>query len=502
MRKKGSRMFESMTVDRRLKGSEFRKQSLPLRRELLQAQFKLAELDYPVIILVAGIEGAGKGALIHRLNEWMDPRGIETITFWEHSDEDESHPYFWRFWRKLPPRGQIGIFLGTWYRKPADAFLKGCMKRKEFDWHCHQIESFEQMLHNDGALIIKLWLHVSHDTQRRQLEENAPEKEQIPRVAEHPDELAGSYKKRLAIAEKLILATDTESNPWHLIEAEDRHYRDITAGNIILAAMCDRASTGLPPEPPVRDMNTARPGTTAQPKALDTVDLSLVLDQDTYNRKLKKYQDRLQDLIWKAYRKKRSVVAVFEGWDAAGKGSAIRRVTGAVDPRLYRLAQFAAPSDEERAQHYLWRFWRQLERDGRCTFFDRSWYGRVLVERVEQFAAEREWQRAYNEINRFEEQLVNHGSIVLKFWIHISPEEQLSRFKERGAEPYKRYKITPEDWRNREQWPAYEDAVNEMVNRTSTSHAPWTLISGNDKPYARIQILKTFCKTIKRALDD
>jgi polyphosphate kinase 2 (PPK2 family) len=235
---------------------------------------------------------------------------------------------------------------------------------------------------------------------------------------------------------------------------------------------------------------------------LDTVDLGLTLDRNTYSRKLKKYQGKLQDLIWKAYRKKRSVVAVFEGWDAAGKGSAIRRVTNAVDPRLFHLVQFAAPSDEERAKHYLWRFWRQLERDGRCTFFDRSWYGRVLVERVEQFASTGEWQRAYSEINQFEEQLVDHGSIVLKFWIHISQEEQLARFRAREAEPHKRHKITQEDWRNREKWPAYEAAVHEMVNRTSTRHAPWSLISGDDKPYARIQILKTFCKTIERALDD
>lgn len=492
-------MFKSLEVGRRIKNRAFREQSLPLRHDLLQAQFDLAERDYPVIILIAGLEGAGKGALIHRLNEWMDPRGIETNTYWEHSDEDESHPYFWRYWRKLPARGQIGIFLGTWYRRPAEAFIEDRIEREEFDHYLQQIECFERMLHDDGALIIKLWLHVSRDAQLRQLKEKASDKQQIPRVVDESYELKGSYKKSLAVSEQLVLATDTECSPWHLIEAEDCHYRDISAGEIILESMRRQTLAGLPPDSqPTHDSDSTK---TSQPSVLDTVDLSLTLDRSTYNRKLKKYQDRLQDLIWKAYRKKRAVVAVFEGWDAAGKGSAIRRVTNAVDPRLFRLVQFAAPSDEERAQHYLWRFWRQLERDGRCTFFDRSWYGRVLVERVEQFASTDEWQRAYNEINQFEEQIVEHGSIVLKFWIHISQEEQLARFKARESEPHKRHKITEEDWRNREKWPAYEAAVHEMINRTSTRHAPWSLISGNDKPYARIQILKTFCKTIERALD-
>jgi polyphosphate kinase 2 (PPK2 family) len=232
------------------------------------------------------------------------------------------------------------------------------------------------------------------------------------------------------------------------------------------------------------------------------VDLSLALEKDEYKQKLAKYQDKLQDLAWQAYRQDRSVVAVFEGWDAAGKGSAIRRVTAAMDPRLYRLVQFAAPTDEEKAHHYLWRFWRQLQRDGRTTFFDRSWYGRVLVERVENFAREDEWYRAYSEINQFERQLVKHGCIVLKFWIHISKDEQERRFKARETEPHKQHKITEEDWRNREKWHEYELAVDQMVSHTSTSYAPWTLVAGNNKPYARVQILKTFCKAMKKALDE
>jgi AMP-polyphosphate phosphotransferase len=496
-------VFETLEVGKRIKNSDFDQLQLPLRQQLLSAQFELKERDYPVIIVIAGLDGAGKGSLVHRLNEWMDPRGIETNTFWEHSDEEESRPYFWRFWRRLPARGQIGIFLGSWYTKPAQAAVNRVMDEEEFALYCKQIEGFERTLTDDGALIIKLWLHISRETQQLQLAEAAPGKQQNPRVTDRPYELKGKYKRTLEVSEQLILATDSSHSPWQLIESQDRHYRDIRAGELVLKAMQARALRSPPPAAnPLGLIGTESLIAGPQPTVLDSVDLSLTLDRESYKRQLGKLQSRLQDLSWEAYRQKRSVVAVFEGWDAAGKGSAIRRVTRAIDPRLYRLLQFAAPTDEEQAHHYLWRFWRQLQGDGRGTFFDRSWYGRVLVERVEQFATETEWQRAYSEINQFEQQLVEHGSIVVKFWIHISADEQMRRFKAREQQPHKQHKITEDDWRNRDKWHQYELAVDQMVSHTSTEHAPWTLVAGNDKPYARIQILETFCDAMTRALEE
>ena len=311
-------------------------------------------------------------------------------------------------------------------------------------------------------------------------------------MTENPYELRGKYQRALEVSEQLIRETQTFQCPWHIIDGEDRYYREIKAGEIILDAIRRRLEH---PEP-----SRQLPVLEDSRDFLSSIPLDKSLKKDEYKSRLRKYQSRLQDLAWEAYRQKRSLVAVFEGWDGAGKGSAIRRVTGAIDPRLYKLVQIAAPTDEELARHYLWRFWRQLQRDGRTTLFDRSWYGRVLVERVEQLATENEWRRAYAEINEMEEELTSHGCIVAKFWIDISQEEQLARFRAREKEPHKRHKITEDDWRNREKWPAYEAAVNQMIEQTNTASAPWTLVPGNDKYYARVKILKTLCKALEKAL--
>ena len=493
-------MFETLEVGKRLSDSDFSKLQKRLREELLLAQLDLAERDYPVIIVLAGLDGAGKGSLVQQLNEWLDPRWIETSTFWEHSDEEESRPFFWRFWRSLPPRSRMGVFLGSWYTRPAQAAVSGEMQADEFALYCKQIETFERLLTDDGALLIKLWLHISNDTQQSRLQDASPHRLTSLRGTDRPYEMLGKYNRTLEVSEQLILATDSSHSPWHLIEAEDGNYRDFTAGQLLLDAMQSRANRQSQVATPAAPSKKTRGED--QPTVLDSVDLSLKMDRKTYKKELEKYQGILRDLGWRAYRQQRSVVAVFEGWDAAGKGSAIRRVTRAIDPRLFRLLQFAAPTDEERAQHYLWRFWRKLQRDGRGTFYDRSWYGRVLVERVENLATTAEWQRAYSEINQFEQQLVNHGVILLKFWIHISKEEQEKRFLARQMTPHKQHKLTEEDWRNREKWHDYEIAVDQMVSHTSTRNAPWTLVSGNDKPHARVQILDTFCTTISQALDE
>ncbi len=234
---------------------------------------------------------------------------------------------------------------------------------------------------------------------------------------------------------------------------------------------------------------------------LNTINLSQTLSEEEYTRLLIKYQVALYALAYQVYQQQRPVIMVFEGWDAAGKGGAIRRVTEKIDPRGYVVYPIAAPKGEDATHHYLWRFWRRLPEAGQVAIFDRSWYGRVMVERIEGFCTEAEWKRAYREINYFERQLVDFGSILFKFWIHISEEEQLRRFESRSGDKLRSWKLTDEDWRNREKWGPYEEAVNEMLLKTSTLSAPWTVVEGNSKPYARVKILRTIVEKLSKELN-
>jgi polyphosphate:AMP phosphotransferase len=495
-------MFEALETGKHLPQGDFKARREALRPALLREQFALTERPNAVLVLLAGLEGAGKGAVAHRLNEWMDPRLIETHALWQHSDEEESRPHYWRFWRRLPPRGRTAIMLGHWYRQPFHQLLDGAIDDASFETQVREATEFERMLCADGTLIIKIWLHVSRDMQRRQLAEEAPRQQQNPRVPGDPDAWWHRHPLALVHAERLLRLSDGSHAPWHLVEANERNYRDIAVATTVLEALqTHRAAAGRHKgtHPGKGDSNGGQAGkATAQPTLLDRVDLSQQVPRKDYKPELARLQARLQDLAWEAHHARRSLVAVFEGWDAAGKGSAIRRVTAAVDPRLYKLVQFAAPSDEESAHHYLWRFWRKLQRDGTATIFDRSWYGRVLVERVEGLTPEPVWRRAYSEINQFERQLAEHGCLVAKFWLHISKDEQLRRFRDREKKPHKQHKLSDEDWRNRKRWEAYENAVEEMVANTSLTDAPWHLIAGNDKKFARLEILRILCALFER----
>jgi len=495
-------MFEVAELGRKVSRQEFEQAEPSLRSELLEAQFALRGRKFPVIVIVSGADCAGKGEFVHRLNEWLDPRGVDTHAFAQCSDEEAARPRFWRFWRALPARGRIGVFFGSWYSEPMVRRVYRKIKGSELDGELDRIAFFEKMLADDGAVIVKLWFHLSKKEQARRLKQLERDPNTRDRVRPADRRNLKLYDKFIRTSERVIRRTDSAQCPWRLIEATDRRYRELAAGRIILEKMLsclkqdpapktpDALATALPPPAHAKSVETV----------LDHVDLTHKLTDRKYRQELEKYSGRLTRLTWQARAKKISTVAAFEGWDAAGKGSAIRRVTAAIDPRLYRVIPIAAPTDEERAHHYFWRFWRHLPQAGYVTIFDRSWYGRVLVERVENFATEAEWKRAYLEINDFEEQLANRDIALAKFWIHISKEEQLRRFKEREHIQFKRYKITDEDWRNRKKWDAYKEAINEMVARTSTEFAPWTVVPGNDKNFARVHILKTLCGALERLL--
>jgi polyphosphate kinase 2 (PPK2 family) len=285
------------------------------------------------------------------------------------------------------------------------------------------------------------------------------------------------------------------------VPGKEPHYRALTVGKTLLSALQQRLADA-PASSRVKHSHApplVRP--LDRRDLLSELDLSLTLDAKLYKSELEHWQGRLNRLARDERFQRLSVILAFEGMDAAGKGSAIRRVTGALDARQYHVIPVAAPTDEERAQPYLWRFWRHLPRRGRLTLYDRTWYGRVLVERVEGFCSEPDYMRAYNEINDFEEQLAESNTVLVKLWLQISRDEQLARFKERENTRFKRFKITEEDWRNREKWEAYQSAAADMIERTSSEIAPWTLVPANDKKFARVQVLKTLVRRLERALE-
>ncbi|MCW8957162.1 MAG: polyphosphate:AMP phosphotransferase [Gammaproteobacteria bacterium] len=486
-------MFETAELNQNISKQSFSEQEPDLRCRLLKAQHQIQAAGIPVIILLSGVEGSDRSGVVKRLNKWLDPRYLRTHAFWDVTDEEQQRPNYWRYWRCLPGRGHTAIMFGSWYTQPIIDSAFERMDQDQLRLALHQVNIHERLLHNDGYIIIKLWFHISHKTQKQRLEKKHRFKKSPTAALFRKN--SSHYDQFLKVSETAIRATDTAEAPWHIIEATDKFYRDITAAEIILETLERHLNTEITP-PAVGITNPSHLSKTI----LDNLDTSLSVETDLYDQQLASYQKKLAKLVWKAKDQQRSCILLFEGWDASGKGGVIRRITSAIDARLYQVIPIAAPSDEELDHHYLWRFWRHIPRNGYLTVYDRSWYGRVLVERVEQFATPDQWQRAYHEINFFEQQLIDDNILVFKFWLHISKDEQLKRFEERQQTPWKQHKITDEDWRNREQWDGYQLAVHEMISRTSTEQCPWHLIIGNDKKYGRLQVLQILCEGLKQAL--
>jgi AMP-polyphosphate phosphotransferase len=488
-------MFEAAELGQTLDEATY-KENLPrLREQLLDVQMQvLRAARFPVIIVLGGVAGGGKGETVQTLTQWMDPRFMEVHAVGAPSDEESQRPPMWRFWRRLPPRGKIGIFLSSWYLDAIDERVLGKGSEAAFLASLGQSRSFEKMLADEGALILKFWFHLSKKAQHKRLDELWADKKTRYRAQEQDWKQLERHDDYRSASGRALSETDAPHAPWLVLEGVDRRYRHFSTGEALLSAMQQRlGADDAAAQPPV-----AAPSIDRSP-LIRALDLSLTLDKEDYDAKLEKQQRRLALLTQRRRFARLSPVLVFEGVDAAGKGGAIRRVTKALDARLYDVHPVGAPTDEEKRQPYLWRFWRNLPRDGKFAIYDRSWYGRVLVERVEGFATEAEWRRAYAEINDFEAQLVRAGNVVVKFWLQISKEEQLRRFHEREQVPFKRFKITPDDWRNREKWDAHERAASDMIERTSTEYAPWTLVEAEDKRYARVKVLTTIADAIERA---
>jgi polyphosphate:AMP phosphotransferase len=472
-----------------------------VRAALVRMQFELKSARFPVVLVVAGVEASGKGDVVNILNGWLDPRGFETFAFHEPTDEERDRPAMWRYWRTLPPSGRMAIYSGGWHTDAINEDPRTAREIEQFDAMMRRISWFEGQLAASGALIVKVWLSLSKSAQRARLQNLESDPRTAWRVAPDDWKSHRDYDRLARLADRMRAATHQPGAPWYLVDAEDARARNLAVADILLSRfrihMRAQARVKAAAGKPHRRVVPLRP---TGLRRLLSLPLESRLSQPDYEKKRDKWLGRLNRVVRAAGQERRSIVWVFEGWDAAGKGGAIRRLADAIDARDFRVIPVAKPTDEEKAHHYLWRFWRHVPRTGMITIYDRSWYGRVLVERLEGFATEPEWRRAYRELNEFELELSEHGVIVLKFWMHISKDEQLRRFRDREKTSYKRHKMHAEDWRNRRKWASYEIAVGDMLALTSSRHAPWHLVAANNKRHARLEILRTSCRQIEAAL--
>lgn len=477
------------TMDKKMYDSKM--EQLEVRFGELQRECK--EKKIPVMVVFEGLDASGKGTLINRMIQSLDPRGFKVFTLGREKEDEVMRPYFWRFFTKTVERGRMHIFDQSWYK----GFYEKDLTEKD-------VLDFEEMLTEDGTLIVKFFLMISKEEQKKRLDKLQKNSETSWRVTKRDKENNKNYEKCLKKYDRILVHTDTANAPWNVVEATDRLYATCKIVTIMVEKM-EKAvkEAGKAAKLPTEDTETADHAIETEKfrnGVLQGIDLDKTLTREEYKRKKKELQKRLSTLHNKMYLKRVPVILAFEGWDAGGKGGAIKRLTQAMDPRGYEVVPVAAPNDIEKAHHYLWRFWEKIPKAGHMAIFDRTWYGRVLVERIEGFASEKEWSRAYSEINNMEEQFTNAGYIVLKFWMHIDKEEQERRFHERENIPAKQWKITDEDWRNRAKWDEYEKAVDEMIVRTSTEDAPWIVVEANSKYYARIKVLETVVTALEERM--
>lgn len=452
--------------------------------DLIEAQYALKNSKAQnnaksLVILVSGIELAGKGEAVKQLREWVDPRYLRVKADPTHLFENK-HTFWQPYARSIPAEGQIQVFFGNWYSdllatamhvsKPLDETL--------FDAYIENMRAYEQDLKNNHVDVIKIWFDLPWKNLQKRLDDMDSSEQRWHKLMG----LDWRNKKQYDTVQKL---RQRFTDDWYVIDCEDETVRDQQFAQYILQALKQ-----LP-----KHKTTVRTKwkQATVPEALLNPSTD-VLSEDDYKAELKKLTKKVSDAL---RNDSRNVIITFEGMDAAGKGGAIKRIVKKLDPREYEIHTIAAPERYELRRPYLWRFWNRLNESGKITIFDRTWYGRVLVERIEGFASTAEWQRAYDEINRFEQNLVDSETVVVKIWLAISKEEQAIRFKEREETPHKRFKITEEDWRNRDKWDDYLKAAADMFKRTDTDYAPWYVIATDDKYSARIEVLKAILEQLK-----
>ncbi|MEI8372834.1 MAG: polyphosphate:AMP phosphotransferase [Planctomycetota bacterium] len=501
-------MLELIDLEQAISKEDYDKQFPLLEQELGECQRLARAAGVPIIVVFEGWDASGKGTVINRLAQALDPRGFKVHPTLAPNETERFHPWMWRFWNNLPAAGDWAIFDRSWYRRGLEDYLEESVNKHQVLQALEDIRQFEQELADSGAVIVKFWLHISKREQKKRFRLLLDSQATAWKIGKAERRQHRHYDAWLPAVEEMITRTNSVAAPWTIVEATQRRFARVTVFRTLIAAVREAIDSHRLPageEPPRVQAEVTLPplpvdAETPAGTILDRVEVSLSLDWETYEAQRKELNERLLKAEHELYIARIPAVICYEGWDAGGKGGNIKRLTQGLDPRGYEVVPFAAPTQEEKAHNYLWRFWRCIPKAGHITIFDRTWYGRVLVERVEGFCSEADWKRAYDEINQFERQLTDFGAVIVKFWLQIDAEEQLRRFQERQNTPYKQWKITDEDWRNREKRPKYEPAVVEMLRRTSTPHAPWTILEANCKYYARIKALRTVAEALEKAV--
>ena len=490
-------MLKNWARPEKPEGEELKQRLKAAEEKLSQQQMKLKEKRLPVLVLIEGWGAAGKGSAIGQIIKNIDPRFFKVFSMPSTPTEEERRrPFLYRFFEKIPEAGKFTFLDSGWMDQIMKERLDGKLDDKAYAQRVDSVKRFERGLTDNGYLVLKFFFHISKKEQESRIEALLSEKDTAWRVSEGDLWQNRHYDKCLEAFDRYLDDTNTPSAPWYIVDSKSKKFAELQ----VMETLCMGIETALHNESlAVPLLQNAFP-LIKMPKLRDVPLEGKTLDEEEYKKELKELQAKLGQLHNRLYRKRVPVISAYEGWDAAGKGGNIKRLTGALDPRGFEVHPIASPEPHEKARHYLWRFWTRLPKDGHIAIFDRTWYGRVMVERLEGFCSENDWQRAYYEMNEFEQELHNWGAVILKFWVQIDKDTQLARFTERQNTPSKQWKITDEDWRNREKWDLYEQAVDEMLQKTSTTYAPWHILESVDKKYARIKALHIVIDALEKAL--
>lgn len=489
-------MIKKWVPEERPQSQEIKERLDMAHEKLERQQVKIKEHRLPVIVLIEGWGAAGKGSAISSIIRSVDPRFFKVASMAVASAEERRRPFLYRYFAKIPEAGKFVFLDNGWADEVCRLKAHGELEKEAYADRVESIKRFERQLTDNGYLVLKFFFHISQKEQKKRLKELEDDKDTGWRVGEQDWWQNKHYDKYLEVFDRYLRDTNVAGAPWYIVDAEDKKWTQLQ----VLEILCSGIEIALQNESLAVPLLQNVFPLVKMPK-LSEIPLDKTIEDDVYKAELKHLQDKLNTLHYRLYRKKIPVIIVYEGWDAAGKGGNIKRITGALDPRGFEVHPIASPEPHEKARHYLWRFWTKLPKTGHIAIFDRSWYGRVMVERLEGFCSTNDWKRAYNEINEFEKELAQWGAVIIKFWVQIDKDTQLERFTERQNTLEKQWKITEEDWRNREKWDDYEEAVNEMLQKTSTTYAPWHILESVDKKYARIQALEIIIKTIEAALE-